>query len=110
MVAHALDEVGDRHAGKAAGVGVGIAEEAEEGDQTAVAPAEDADPVGVDPGVVVDRPVAGGEGVLDLETAVVDVLVHAPAVAGGAPVLGRDHDVALGHQLAHDVGVVGRTS
>ncbi len=82
-------------------------EEAEEGDQTAMAPAEDADPFGVDPGVVLDRPVACREGVVDLEATVVDVLVHATAIAGGTPVLGRDHDIALGHQLTHDVGVVG---
>ncbi len=67
-----------------------------------------ADPVPVDPWVVLDRPVAGGERVVDLAAAVIDGLVKGLPVAGGAAVLGSDHDIALGHELAHDVGVVGR--
>ena len=72
-----------------------------------MAPAEDADPFGVDAGMVFDRPVACGEGVLNLEATVVDVLVHTAAIAGGTSILGRDHDIALGHELTHDVGVIG---
>ncbi len=62
----------------------------------------------IDPRVVLHRPVAGGEGIVDLAAAVVDELVEPLAVAGGAAVFGRDHDIALGHEFAHDVGVVGR--
>jgi hypothetical protein len=72
-----------------------------------VAPAEDPHPGGVHRVERRHRPVAGGHHVVHLEPAVVDRLAVLAPVAGGAPVLGGHDDVALRHQLAHDVGVVG---
>jgi hypothetical protein len=52
-------------------------------------------------------PIRSGSTLGHLAAAVVDVLVDRPAVAGGPTVLRGDDDVALGHQLADDVQVVG---
>jgi hypothetical protein len=85
-----------------------VIEQAVQGDETAVAPADEPDPVLVDARVVLDDPVAGRQTVADLAAAVVDRPVHAPAVARRAAVLRCHDDVALSDQLTDDTRVVGR--
>ena len=72
-----------------------------------MAPAHDAHTIRVHEVAVLHHPVAGGEGVLHLQAAVVDELVEPSPVAGAPPVLGGHHDVALLNQLPDDVGVAG---
>ena len=72
-----------------------------------MAPAEDAHAGGVHGLECRHRPVAGGHDVVHLEAAVVDRLVVLAPVAGRAAVLGGHDHVALLHQLADDVRVVG---
>ena len=58
-----------------------MVEHAHQRDQTSVAPAEDTDPIGVDPRMVGHRPVAGREAITDLTTAVVDILPEVATIA-----------------------------
>ena len=56
--------------------------------------------------VVLQHPLARGVDVLDLQSSVVNLSPEIAPVTAAAPVIGRDHGVALLHQLAHDVRVL----
>src|ERR1035441_4332563 len=99
-------EVAHRHAGIAGLVVVGVPEDGEQGNEPAVAPANDADSPWINFVVALQHPLARGVHVLDLQSPVIDLPPKVAAVTAAAAVIGRNHRVALLHQLAHDMRVL----
>src|SRR5262249_20862737 len=107
LVTHARDEVADGDAGIRDGVSIGVGEDVHQRDEAAVAPADDADALGVEERVILEHPLAGEVDVVHFPAPVVDLFVEAAAVAGAAPIVGGDDGVALVEEFAEDVGVAG---
>src|ERR1039457_5628112 len=88
-------EVAHRHAGIAGLVVVGVPEDGEQGNEPAVAPANDADSPWINFAVALQHPLARGVHVLDFQSPVVDLPPEVAAVTAAAPVVERSHGVAL---------------
>src|SRR5262249_6460197 len=105
--AHARDQVTHGHS-RVAGLEIHrVVEEIHEGDQSAVAPAHNADALGIEVVVVFQHELPAGKDVFDLQPAVVEQLPELAAVAGTPAVVGGNDRVALLKQLAKDLDVVG---
>src|SRR6266851_2038603 len=107
LVAHAGDEVADGDARVGYGVVVGVGEDVHEGDEAAVAPADDADALGVEEAVALEHELHADVDVVDLTAAVVDLLVEGGAITGAAAIINGDDGVALLEEFADEVGVDG---
>jgi len=100
-------EVADRNTCKGYLVIFGMVENVHQGDQAAVAPADNPDAALIHNRIVFDHVIAGPIVVFDLQSAVVDEFVNGTAVACAPAVFRSNHNVALRHEFSDNMGVVG---